>query len=131
MRDEQQPQWAALLPESLVVEGGHDGLARSRSSDDEVLVVVLSGPGDIEVFEDLLLVRVRPDLETRDGDAGRSSGATAGDGEGFVEPVAVPRRVVGDEGRVGPVAVEGGSELLEELRGVHAGEPDVPLESVE
>ncbi len=54
-------------------------------------------PLHLEPVEDLLLVRVGPDLQTADGVRDRATVLQpAGDGEGPVEPVTVHVGVVGD-----------------------------------
>ena len=128
VRDKQQRRAAQ---HACVVESGDDGLTSAGRGDDEVAVAVVDLAFDLEVVEDLGLVRVGADLQAADRERGSGAvGLAARDGEGLVEPVRVRVGVVGEEGVIGPQPVEGGDELGEELGGVLAGEADVPLEAV-
>ncbi len=124
MGDEQQPRSPRCAG---VVERGDHGLARAGGRDDEVAVaavrVALRGQG----LEDLLLVRVGADLQPRDDRRRRLAP------ERRPQPLGVERagRVVGDERRIGPVAVEGPLELAHQVRRRDRRQPHVPLQPVD
>ena len=129
VRDEQERR---ATGHGRVVERGDDRLARARGSNDQVAVPVVDLALDGEVVKDLLLVRVRANLQAADGERCRGPvGVTAGDGQRLEQPFPVGVGVVAHERRVLPQTVEGGLELGDELGGVHPGEPDVPLQPVQ
>ena len=115
--------------QALVVEGGDDGLPGAGRHHDEIAPPVVDRPLGFELVEDLPLVAERADVERRDLDR-QVGGSAALRAESLAKPVAVPRRVVRLERRVGPVAVERLGEGLEEVRLLDAREANVPLQPV-
>ena len=89
--------------QAAVVEGGDHRLAGAGGGDDEVAGVAAAALG-VEPVEDLLLERVRADVEV-EGE-GLGAGALLG-AEGLVDAVGVDGRVVGLELALVPVLLEG------------------------
>ena len=119
---------AGGLGEATVVECGDDGLAGPRRGDDEVAIPVIRFPFSAQFFEDLLLERVRPEVEEEP----RGLASIRGGAEGLPEPL-LPGGVVRVEPfelRVRPERLELPAELLDRVRVAPLGELDRPLEAV-
>lgn len=127
--DEQQRR---AMRQTRVVERRDDGLAGAGCGDDQVAVPVVQLALELEPVQDHLLMRVGTDLQAAHGKGDRAPVLRARrDRERLVEPLGVGLRVVVDEGAVGPVRVEGGLELGEQLGSVRAREFHVPLQAVQ
>lgn len=120
------------MRQTRVVERRDDGLAGAGCGDDQVAVPVVQLALELEPVQDHLLMRVGTDLQAAHGKGDRAPVLRARrDRERLVEPLGVGLRVVVDEGAVGPVRVEGGLELGEQLGSVRAREFHVPLQAVQ
>ena len=117
--------------EPAEIQGGHHGLAGAGGGDHQVAVPPVGLPLDRQRFEHDLLVRVGPDLQPGQHDHPRARARPGRRGERVVQPVRVPGRLVRLETRFVPVGVEGGLELGQQLRGGHAGQPDIPFDAVQ
>ncbi len=95
-------------------------------------MAVVLGTLSIEGLEDRRLVRSRPKLKAGETDSPAACRTTVAClREGVVEAVAVGVRVIGHEGGIGPVRVEGGVELAEQVGCGHARQPNVPLQALD
>ena len=128
MSDEQQPRSLQLLAEAAIVEGCHHGLAGTGGGDDQVAPSVVTVTFDRQVVEHLALEGVGLDVD--EGEVDRCGGL-AGGADGEVESIGVFFWVVGLEMVVGPVRLESGAELVDDVGTGDPGGSDVPLETVD
>ena len=121
-----------LLSQPAVVQGGDDGLARAGGGHDQVAVTVMDDSFDLEGIQHVLLIGKRSNVEARQRQRCSVVLLVAGRlGQCVVKSVAVALRVVGLEAWVIPIRVKRAAELLQQCRGRHPGEPDVPLDTVQ
>ena len=130
--DEQQGQIAVPFDELAVVECSDDGLPGARRGDDEVAVPIVALALDHERVEHALLMRVRPHVKAGERDR-RCLAERA-----LVVLVKCPLQLLAVDGRVvelevlrRPMALEHHPHAVDDMRGVHRGQPDVPLQAVE
>ena len=133
MSEEQQrgprPGLTRQLP---VIQCGHDGLARPRGSDQQIAVPAVDRPLAAQLLQHGPLEIVRSDFQAGQSRAHTvGSSSTGGPHQLRVQAVAVPVRVVVLEGRIIPVGVECGRELLHQGRGRGLRDADIPLQSVQ
>src|SRR6478735_2780547 len=86
VRDEQQARKRRSVGgKASVIEGSDNSLARASRRDQEVPMPAMDDALDLELVEHLLLIRVRPHLETRECQGHPVVGALAGSfGKGVV-----------------------------------------------
>ena len=140
--DEQQPCPGHLLTEPLVVQAGHDRLARARCRHHQIV-----GPAPrtlhLELLEDLPLEGIGLDLERRDVDGrvidplhGAAESVCIEDFELRIRPVGGKRRIeLGHQCRIRPLRrphvplQPGYLRRMGQIRGtdVHSGVPIVPV----
>ena len=113
MSDEEHGQVSAVLvAQAPVVKRGNNRLACACRSDDQVAMPIVYLPLCVERLQNADLVGQRANLEPRQGDS-RPASAVARDRERIVKAIGVGRRVVPQEGLIGPIGVEGCLELAE------------------
>lgn len=64
--EEKRESVAGLLAEGAIVQRRNDGLPGSGGSYDQVAVTIVSLALHLQTIEDELLMRVRPDIQTRE-----------------------------------------------------------------
>ena len=133
MRYEEEREVAtALLEELPVVQRGNHSFPCAGRSDDEVPVAVVTIALDRQGFQHPLLMRVRPHVEVGKRDrrclTERAAIVLA---ERELQLLTVDRGVVRLEVLRRPVTLEGHSNPIDDMRGIHRREPDIPLQPIE
>ena len=127
VRNEQQAGILQALAELTIVERRHQRLAGAGGCHDEVPVAVMPLALGVEALEHLTLERPRLQVEMENrGGLGHRCRAN-----GAIEPVGVPGGIVRLVAGIGPVALERGLELLDQVRRRRLRQTNVPLNAVQ
>jgi hypothetical protein len=115
-----------------IIESRDDCLACAGRRYDKIAVPIVDLTFDLDLFEHLGLIRPRAYLEAGEGNCDPIwRFAVACLRECIVETVAVARWLVGLEGWVIPIGIEGGAELVQQTGRGDPREADIPLDAIE
>ena len=127
MRNEEQTRILQTLPKPPVVECRHQRLAGAGRGHHEIPIAVMPFTLGFQALQHLALERPGLEVEMEDlrrlRDDGRPHGA--------VKPVGIAGGIVRLVVGIGPVALERGLELLDQIRRRRLRKTHVPLDSVE
>lgn len=116
MGHEQQRVDQVGLVEAPIVEAGHDGLAGTGGHHHQVAPAPVNFPFGPQLIQDLLLVAIWTNFQRRQLKWQIHRPASFS-GQRLIQPIALPGvvRVVGLEGGIFPVLIEGGAKGVQQM----------------